>query len=230
MVSAMEAYFRRAVADTFHSLGGTGLVVAVIAIPPVGLALHAWLGGVQAMMPELQVWLIYGLAATGLVFFTVFLWNLACAPYRIERDNRIDAETEVSRLHDILGDGAGNYTISEAQQDQLSALLSGVDFSGESLNVLYNPSFAASLDLADKIVDAVRGANITTAVTTGAFFDHDPKDRGIFVYHGSAETHSNMGQAVKSALEDIGLIPKTRILSDNPTNAPFIYVARPPKS
>ena len=59
---------------------------AVIAIPIVGFLLHACLLGRQAMMPEFQIWLVYGLAATGVVFISLFVWNLACAPYRIERE------------------------------------------------------------------------------------------------------------------------------------------------
>jgi hypothetical protein len=39
------------------------------------------------MSAELSIWLIYALAATGIVAIALFLWNLACAPYRIASDH-----------------------------------------------------------------------------------------------------------------------------------------------
>lgn len=229
MVSAMANIFRKAWADTFHFLGGTGFFVALVAIPVVGFSLHAWLQGSQAMMPEFQIWLIYGLASAGLVFFIIFLWNIGCAPYRIERQRRECAEVEILRLKDVLGDGAGSFSMSETQQDMLTSTLASVDFNGARLNVLYNPSFSMSLDLADKLGDAIRGAGIECTVHTGALFDHDPKDRGIIVYYGSANQQSVRGKAVSAALARLGFSPKDRVISGNPNNNPHIYVARPPR-
>jgi len=43
-------------------------------------------------MPELQVFFVYGLQATGLVFGTIFAVNLILAPARIEKDKRVEIE------------------------------------------------------------------------------------------------------------------------------------------
>ncbi|WP_143435416.1 hypothetical protein [Henriciella aquimarina] len=71
-------------------------MLAVAAIPVVGFALHYRFGGEAAMIEEFQIWLIYSLAATVIVFLVILAWNIACAPYRIERDRRIDLEKELA--------------------------------------------------------------------------------------------------------------------------------------
>lgn len=85
---------RHAASRTWASLGGWTLFWTILAIPAVGFALHFWLAGKKAMSAELSIWLIYGLAATGLVAIALFSWNLACAPYRIARDTLVAASHE----------------------------------------------------------------------------------------------------------------------------------------
>lgn len=86
---------------TFRDFGGASFLYTILAIPIVGFGLHYLLAGRQPMADEFHVWLIYGLAAAGLVFSTIFLWNLACAPYRIERDRRMALEAQVARFEAI---------------------------------------------------------------------------------------------------------------------------------
>ncbi len=83
---------RRAWLDTFKFLGGRSLIVTLLLIPPVGFALHWLTSGLAKMLQEMTAWAIYGLAATGVIFVCIFLFNLACAPYRIERDLRVALE------------------------------------------------------------------------------------------------------------------------------------------
>lgn len=83
---------------SLDSLGFPSLLWTILAIPSVGFTLHFLVSGYVSMSGELHIWLIYGLAATGLVFLTLFAFNLACAPFRIERVRRIEAESENSRL------------------------------------------------------------------------------------------------------------------------------------
>ena len=67
-------------------MGGWQLLLAVGLIPVVGFALHSMFGRPEEVLGELHIWVLYGLSATGIVFLTIFLWNLLCAPYRIMRD------------------------------------------------------------------------------------------------------------------------------------------------
>jgi hypothetical protein len=52
------------------------------------------------MVPEFQVWLIYGVAATGVVFTVLFLWNLVCTPFRMRNEEFLleVAKNEALRL------------------------------------------------------------------------------------------------------------------------------------
>jgi hypothetical protein len=93
---------RRAWGDTSKLFGGWPLVIALLLIPPVGFALHWITSGVAAMMEEVYVWVIYGLSATGTVFAGFFLFNLACAPYRIERDRRTDLDCRLVKAEDRI--------------------------------------------------------------------------------------------------------------------------------
>lgn len=93
-----KASFRRAWRDTFHVLGGPPAFVALVLVAPVGFVLHWATSGLNPMLDEIQVWLIYGLAASGLVFSGLFIFNLLCAPYRIERDNHAVTKASLAAL------------------------------------------------------------------------------------------------------------------------------------
>lgn len=79
-------------------MGGWQVLLAVLAVPCVGFMLHWQFGDPAAVASEIVMWLIYGLAATGIVFLAIFVWNLIWAPYRIERDRRRALEMEVVEL------------------------------------------------------------------------------------------------------------------------------------
>jgi hypothetical protein len=87
---------RRGWSDSLASLGGTSLFFTILVIPVVGFSLHFAASGWAAMTAEFDVWLVYGLAATGLVFLILFVFHLACAPYRIERDRAARAEDHLA--------------------------------------------------------------------------------------------------------------------------------------
>lgn len=98
MVNSMFAVIKRAWQETFALLGGWGIVFGAVAIPCVGFYLHYITTGIAEMMGEVQVWLIYGAAATGIVFALVFLINLMRAPYLIERDAHNDTKLLLAGL------------------------------------------------------------------------------------------------------------------------------------
>lgn len=88
---------------SFQTFGGTGAALALLAVPVVGFVLHYAVSGTSAMQAEVHTWAIYGLAASGVVFSAIFFWNFACAPYRIERDKRLELETRLNSLTGIVG-------------------------------------------------------------------------------------------------------------------------------
>lgn len=82
----IQDYLIRAWKDTWSVMGGWTALIPLFLIFPVGFGLHLWQEGKAEAMPELQVFGVYGLQATGAVFGSFYLWNLMCAPYRIVRD------------------------------------------------------------------------------------------------------------------------------------------------
>jgi uncharacterized membrane protein len=83
---------------TCAALGGWSALLFVGLVPVVGFGLHWLTAGRLAMLPELQVWLIYGLAATGVVFLGLFLVNLIRAPYLLWQEERDAHERTKRRL------------------------------------------------------------------------------------------------------------------------------------
>lgn len=79
-------YIKRAWLDTWAIMGGWTALIPLVLIFPVGFALHYTQNGRAQAVPELQVFGVYGLQATGVVFGSFYLWNLVCAPYRITKD------------------------------------------------------------------------------------------------------------------------------------------------
>ena len=92
----MGRYITHASSYTYSHMGGPTLLFGVVAIPIVGFGLQHWLDGPDAMSGELHTWVIYGLAATGIVAVGTFLLNLACAPFRIEREDRIVSDAKAA--------------------------------------------------------------------------------------------------------------------------------------
>ena len=81
-------HLKRAWRDTNRLLGGTATYIAFVVLPALGLGLHYLADGVAPMSDEANIWALYMLAPLGIAFLAMFLWNLACSPYRIMRDER----------------------------------------------------------------------------------------------------------------------------------------------
>lgn len=103
----------RAWRETWEFLGGWTAFWAVFPVPVTGFALHWSIQGMPQVLPEFQIWAIYGLAALGVNVCLIFGWNLACAPYRIERDKR-------RALEDAMGPAGGPDSILGAFRGRAS--------------------------------------------------------------------------------------------------------------
>lgn len=99
--------------DTFSGLvkpavlGGLGFALAF-----AGYVI--WLGWDEAMA-EFQIWWISALGSLGAVML-LFLWNLACAPYRIERDAHNLTRAERDSLRVKAGISGRHLTPSQKQR------------------------------------------------------------------------------------------------------------------
>ena len=91
----LSSYLKRAWKDTWSIMGGWTALIPLFLIFPVGFGLHYLQEGRAQALPELQVFGVYGLQATGAVFGSFYFWNLICAPYRIARDSLNDLRAKV---------------------------------------------------------------------------------------------------------------------------------------
>lgn len=126
--------FTRAWRSTIRFFGGWSLLGGVALVPAVGFLLHWEKAGMSAMMEEVNIWIIYGLIAPAIVFVLVFVFNLSCTPYRIEKDRRIQAEqnqinrTSAESMKKIVS-ARDYFTIAEAAR-----LLTGEKISDSPLD------------------------------------------------------------------------------------------------
>lgn len=95
---------KRGWGDAFKFFGGWPALLTLVPMPLVGLGLHSLFGSPQDVSAEWVIWLTYGLAAAGVVFIAVLLWNVACAPFRIMRDRAEDAESRLAAAGGAPGD------------------------------------------------------------------------------------------------------------------------------
>ena len=215
-------YINHAFRYTLSSLGGPALFFSVLAIPAVGFALHFWLVGQDAMKAEFRVWLVYGLAATGFVFLALFAFNLACAPYRMERDAHLLTLTEVDRLRAQLPVRTKR-RLNDEQKGLLASAIRRSGVSPPSFNVSYFVN-DESADFAIDLGDAIRQAGKDCAVLNSPLLDHDPKDRGVKVYHSDERTISIFAEKFREGMKEVGFDCELR--HSKHYGSFFVYVAR----
>ncbi len=222
----MKKYLRHALDSTFAILGGYGAILAIFAIPIVGFAIHYWQSGWVAMSEEFQVWWVYGLQATGVVAIALYLWNLACAPYRMERDGRIAAEADVLQLRSQIPKAKRRRLNGE----QIGALVDAINATGvrpDSMNVLYCPTSDEAAEFAADIGDAIRRAGIECSVHNGVMCEHDVRDRGIKIIHTKMASLVDLARNIQSCLVRFGYHPEKRVVEGN--HKIFLYIARSPE-
>jgi hypothetical protein len=219
-------YVRHALSYTFASLGGWALLFSLLAIPAVGFVLHRWIAGSAAMNAEFQVWLVYGLAATGIVFLSLFAFNLACAPYRIERDSHKKTVLERDALQSQAVRRNTQRTLTAEHQGILSDGIRSSKIRPTAIHVVYNPISEESANFADNIGDAIRAAGIESVVHDGPLYTHNGKDRGIkIMYSKDNLVLEELAVAIQATLKDIGFNSEKRPIETS-ADSLWIYVAR----
>lgn len=92
----MDAAVRRAWNDTFQD-GWRPSVLGLIAFA-FTFSIIAQRNGWADAMSEFHLWAYSALGSAGALLL-FFVWNLACAPYRVERDQRVLLEKELLEAH-----------------------------------------------------------------------------------------------------------------------------------
>jgi hypothetical protein len=164
---------------------------------------------------------LFGAVGALLLFF---LWNLACAPYRIERDARLALEIENTELKSRAL--PKKRSLSEIQKAQLAQALQNADLKVKSLNVLYYNASEECADFAADIGDAIKAAGIECSVHDGVMFRSDPRLRGLKVFHGGSPLAIRDAEKVVQALVEIGFMPEQLAADSKNSDFCFFYAAR----
>jgi hypothetical protein len=216
---------KRAFFDTFATRFGQ--LFGASAAGLVGwLYLYFW-HGEDFALGELP-FVIGAFVGTATFILVLFAWNLACAPYRIEKEARVTAEIEIDRLSkQVANSSGGYYSFSEKQLARVVANFRNAEILEPQIYVIFAPSSHESLDGAAELGDAIKRAEVNCEVHSGAMFPHDLKDRGITVYHGSDAAPTADASVIVKALEPLEINISKKTL-DQSFAGPVIYVARPP--
>ena len=212
---------KRAWSDTWRSLGGWTVIYFVIAVPLVGFGLHYIIAGTGPMNAELQIWLIYGLAATGLVSVGLFGWNLLCTPFRMERDAHLRTIAERDQL--LKQVAPPGRLLTQQQQQLLAGTLRESGVKPKRINVVHFSSEECT-DFAASIGDAIMSADIQCDVHDGGFYTKNPKDRGIKLYRSKNRSLESLASKIVAQLGEFGFPVELR-RTDDEDNI-FFYVAR----
>lgn len=212
--------FRRALSDTL-----SGQITALfVLVSGGGLSLVYLYVSKGSKMALEEVPYVTGaiLGAIGSLFL-LFLWNLACAPYRLERDAHAVTRAKMADMESRLP-RAKPRMLSVEQQGKITELLRSSVAELSSLNVLHYASDEA-VDFAVSIGDAISLARIDCDVHDGALFEKPPKDRGVKIYQTGEPEMQDLAQGLCKLLVDFGFPCEVRKETQK-VPAVFIYVAR----
>ena len=95
----MLRFLREAFATALSWLGGFTALIPIFAIAPVGFALHWIQASAEDLLGEWNVFLVYGIQATGAAFAALYVAALVHTPHRRLKTSRdeLRAELEVAK-------------------------------------------------------------------------------------------------------------------------------------
>jgi hypothetical protein len=102
MAGLLRSSIRQAQSQTRSLLRGWGFGWFAIGLFGLGSLVHLYRFGVDAVISEWHTWASYTLAPIGAFACLVFLFNLACAPFRLERVRADEAERRIARQNDRI--------------------------------------------------------------------------------------------------------------------------------
>ena len=154
---------------------------------------------------------------------------MACAPYRIERDGRLEAESRLTAIEETKSHPKPR-GLSEEQKAYLADAIRSSGVRPEKMNVVFWQDSECA-DFAQDIGDAISASEITCDVHEGNMYDHNVRDRGVKIYRGSSRTINKLADSIHEALASMGFPAERREWKEKDdndrSNTIFLYVARP---
>lgn len=213
---------QRAFSDTFTGLARpafTGVIGFAITF-----GLYAEVFGWEVAKNEFQLWFFSVAGAVGSVGI-LFLYYLALAPFRIERDGRIIAETRVQELETKLAPTRRQRHLDAEQQAALTSAIRASRISPDTLNVLYFNVSEECANFATDIGEAIKNVPLKCDIHGGGMFPHNTRDRGIKIYSGKEKTLLKLADVIGRQFESFGFLTEQRETPDKNAKI-YIYVAR----
>ena len=103
-----RACIKRARRDTTAFCKSAGFSIPTVASFLLGSTAFYYLKGVEAMVGEAETWVAYTLGPIGALAVLTFLYNLVCAPFRLERDRCLALSKELDELRTKVAGLEGN--------------------------------------------------------------------------------------------------------------------------
>lgn len=169
--------------------------------------------------------MVGALVGTSTFVLVLFFWNLACAPYRIERDAHAETLLRTKELEKAIPKVPTPRHLNADQQAVLTNAIRKSGVTPDDINVLYFNASEESANYATEIGEAVSAVPIGCTVHNGGMFSHNPKDRGVKIYCGDDAKLRTLADKLQDAFEKIGVATELRDTSDN-SKSIYIYVAR----
>jgi len=154
----------------------------------------------------------------------LFLWNLACAPYRILQDRNLLLQAENDRLNRIVGQKPERRILSREQQSTISDALRHCGIRPDSLHVIFAGTPSEAAEFASDIGDAIKDAGFECTVHSGGAFPHDARYRGLMVFNGKGAVFGKLAEIIQGIFKEIGFIMERR--THEGSNSICIYVAK----
>ncbi|MEX0349837.1 MAG: hypothetical protein AB3N15_10485 [Paracoccaceae bacterium] len=206
-------YIRRAFADAFQGQLVRTVLLSILGAIITLAAFRLFISADRALA-ETPGLLIGVAGVLGSLLF-LFLWCLAIAPYRMEREARISAESKLSDLQEALDQKAQKRRLSGEEKALLTDAIRQSGVRPNEINVLFDPLDAWCADFACDISDAIKAAGIESLVHDGAMLTRDPRDRGLKVYHGGKGTVKALADKVHEAFLTLGIHAERRNAEDD---------------
>lgn len=150
-----------------------------------------------------------------------FLWNIACAPYRLERESHDKTKAKMADLEKKVPP-PGRF-LSNEQKQLLAATIRQSSVKLDEVTVVHFPSPECA-DFADSIGDALIIAGVKCNIHDGGFYIKNPKDRGIKLYVPKDEGKTRLASEIIAQMNKFGFACETRHPPDS--SGIFFYIAR----
>ena len=180
-----------------------------------------------AVQDEIFLYITYTLIPIGSFAALLFLWNLLCAPYRIEKDAHNNTKNKLSNALKQIPSKRVRRLTDDHKCDLANSILDLNVHGRDRIAINYFRASGECADFANDIADAVMMANLDVAMNHNIFSAENPARRGITITHGSDWDVSELAKTFHKCFVGLGFLCSiSRVDTLNTFN---IYVARAPE-